>query len=73
VSTLSVVPNFVISLVAEPVGQGTVLPLLLRKPALHQQCLVGSHVVQNIIINIFTTIFTKKSNKHNKHQIHIQE
>jgi hypothetical protein len=57
VSTLGVVPNLVIGLVAEPVGQGTVLPLRLRKPALHQQRLVRSHVVLNIIIKIFTTIF----------------
>ena len=42
-SALGVVPDLVISLVTEPVGQGTVLALLLRKPTLHQQGLVCTH------------------------------
>ena len=43
-STLGVVPNFVIGFVAEPVGEGSVLPLLLAKSALHKKGLVSTHV-----------------------------
>lgn len=42
VAPLGVVPDFVISLVAEPVGQGAVLALNLRQPLLDDQRLVGS-------------------------------
>lgn len=42
-SPLGVVPDLVIGLVSEPVGQRPVLPLRLRQPLLHQQGLVRSH------------------------------
>ena len=35
VSSLGIVPNFVISFVSEPVGERSVLALLLRKSLLH--------------------------------------
>lgn len=55
VPALGVVPDLVISLVSEPVGQRPVLPLRLGEPLLHQQRLVGSHygvLIPNIILNI---------------------
>ena len=48
-SPLSIVPNLVIGFVSKPVGEGPVLALLLGQPLLHQQGLVRSHVVLNII------------------------
>jgi len=42
VASLGVVPDFVIGLVAEPVGQRAVLPLHLRQPLLDDERLVGS-------------------------------
>lgn len=38
-----VVPDCVFGFVAEPVGQGPVLPLLLGQSLLNQQALMGSH------------------------------
>ena len=44
VSSLGVVPNFVISFISEPVGQRSVLSLLFPEPLLHQKGLVSSHL-----------------------------
>ena len=43
-SPLGVVPDLVIAFVSEPVGQGSVLSLLLGEALLHQQRLVRSHL-----------------------------
>ena len=45
VSSLGVVPDVVIGFVSEPVGQGSVLSLLLGKTLLHQQGFMGSHLL----------------------------
>ena len=42
-SAFGVISDVVIGLVAEPVGQGSVLALLLRQAPLHQQALVCTH------------------------------
>ena len=44
-SSLGVVSNLVISFVSEPVGKRSVLSLLLGKSLLHEEGLVGSHLV----------------------------
>lgn len=45
-----VVSNRVVGLVAEPVGQGPVLSLLLRQPLFDQQAFLGSHYSNIILI-----------------------
>jgi hypothetical protein len=51
-SSLGVVPDFVIGFISEPVGQGPVLPLLLSESLLHQKGLVSSHFAVWSKINI---------------------
>ena len=43
VSSFGVVPDLVIAFVSEPVGQGSVLPLFLSEPLLHEEGFVSSH------------------------------
>jgi hypothetical protein len=50
VSSLGVVSNFVIGFISEPVGEGSVLSLLLGQTLLHQQAFVGTHLFNLIII-----------------------
>jgi hypothetical protein len=43
VSSLGVVSDFVIGFISEPVGEWSVLSLLLGKTLLHQQGFMGTH------------------------------
>lgn len=45
VSSFGVVSNVVIGFISEPVGEWSVLPLLLGQPLLHQQSFVGTHLI----------------------------
>jgi len=57
VSSLGVVPNLVIGLVTEPVGERPVLSLLFPKATLHEQGLVCSHCgIKILLFNIFQQI-----------------
>ena len=44
-SSFGVVFNVVIGFISEPVGEGSVLSLLLGKTLLHQQGFVGTHLI----------------------------
>lgn len=41
----SIIPDSVVGLVSEPVGERSVLPLLLGQTLLHQKALVGTHLI----------------------------
>lgn len=56
-SALGVVSDFVIGLVAEPVGEWSVLSLLLGETPLHQKGLVGTHLwLEILLLYIFRAI-----------------